>query len=203
MRNFAIVLGCFAWVLSCFVAVSDYRAGEQRHAAELRLKNATASAATATAFAGQDSAHLQQRLKRDQAVVDSDNLALQKTQNRGAGDAQDRQTLAADRAALQADQLMQYTFENFARNDPDPKVVAAENRVDVDRRLLADAVATRNRNRTLAHALLALWALVAGAAFLAFRAHSGEEFSTPDTELEPEEDLDGDEDLVEAEDVKR
>ena len=197
MRNFAIFLGCLAWVLSCFDAVSAYRAGEQQHAAEIRLRHATANAASAEAFAGQDSAHLQQRLKQDQAAVDSDKLALQRTQTQGAGDAQDRQSLAADQAALQADLLMQYTVENFARTDPDPRTVAAQNRVDMDRRLLADAIATKARDHTLAHALIAFWVLVAGAAFLAFRDARGANVGQDqDGELDG-----GEDDFAEAEDA--
>ena len=187
-------------MLSCFDAVSTYRAGEQQHAAEVRLRNDTGQAAGAEAFAGQDSAHLRQRLKLDQAAVDNDRLVLQRTQTQGAGDAQDRQTLAADQAALQADQLMQYTVENFARTDPDPRVVAAANRVDMDRHLLADAIATRARDRTLAHALIAFWVLVAGAAFLVFRkARGGDAVRNDEEEIHPEEELDGEGDLVKTE----
>ncbi len=136
----------------------------------MRLKDTTATLSSARAYAGQDNAHLNERLKRDQDAVDKDQLVLDRDAKQGLGDAQDKQTLVADRAALQADRMMQYTVENFSHTDPDPQVVTALNRVDLDRRLLADTVATKKRDLELSHVLIALWALVAGMALIAFRA---------------------------------
>ena len=186
MRNFAIVLGCLAWILSCYDAVSYFRAGEQEHLVTARLQTATGAAASTESTANQDTAHIQQRLRRDEQAVAEDGRALDRAQKSGVGEAQAKQTLAADQAALQADRMMQYTVENFARADPDPRVVAAENRVDTDERLLAEIAATKRRDHTLAHFLIALWALAAGTAFLAFRRVHGEALSedTDDGESE-------------------
>lgn len=174
MRTFAIALGCLAWVLSCFDAVSYYRAGIEQQALEARLKTATTHAASAEASAGQDSAALSVRLTRDQAAIDTDQLAIARDGKLNLGDARDKQVLAADQAALQADRMMQYTVESFARTDPNPQVVAAENKVDLNKKRLADTVATRARDLSLSHVLLALWTLVVGTALIAFRRGSGE-----------------------------
>lgn len=197
MRTFAIALGCLAWVLSCFDAVSYYRAGTQQQDVEARLRATTANAAAATASAGQDGAHLSARLMGDQAAVDADLAALKRDQKQNLSDAQDRQTLAADQAALQADRMMQYTVENFARTDPNPQVVEARNRVDRDRQLLVEVMATRKRDLKLSHALIALWALVSGTALLAFRGRGADAFAEEaqedevEGELAPAEDADG------------
>lgn len=199
VRSFAIFLGCLAWVLSCFDAVSYYRAGVQQKSMEARLKVATTRAASAEAFAGQDSAKLSVRLLQDQAAIESDEIALGRDQKGKLSDAQDRQTLAADQAALQADRMMQYTVEAFAQTDPNPQVVAAVNKVDLDRRLLGEAFVTRKRDLKLSHALIALWVLVAGTALLAFRRGRGEE---PGEEAPEEEQADLESELAATEDTQ-
>ncbi len=169
MRNFAIVLGCLAWVLSCFDAVSYYHAAEQQHVVQTRLEKATAEAASTQAFAGQDGERLRERLRQDQAAVDNDQRALGKAHRAGPEDAQDRQALAADQAAVAADRMMQYTVENFTRAEPNPQVTAATDKVQTDRRLLAETVITKARDRRLTHVLLAFWVVVGGTALLAWR----------------------------------
>lgn len=196
MRTFAIALGCLAWVLSCFDAVSYYRAGTQQTTLQTRLKAASSHAASAEASAGQDGAQLSVRIVQDQAAIDNDQRALERDAKLQLGDAHDRQTLAADQAALQADRMMQYTLENFSRTDPNPQVVAAENRVDLDRKLLAETVATRKRDLKLSHALIAFWALVAGAGLIAFRGIREKQSAE---EVEDEEPLDAESEGIAAE----
>ena len=192
VRSFAIALGCLAWMLSCFDAVSYYRAGARQRAIEVRLRNATAGAASVEAYAGRDSAHVSERLKRDGDAVARDRMALDRDGAQKLGDAQDKQALAADEAALAADRMMQYTVENFARTDPNPQVEAAVSEVDADRRMLADTVVTRARDVKLSHALIALWTLIVGTALLAFRRKpedspekSEEEENSDESEDEP------------------
>lgn len=187
VRSFAIALGCLAWMLSCFDAVSYYRAGTRQRTIEVRLRNATADAVSVEAYAGRDSAHVNERLKRDGDAIARDRIALDRDGTQKLGDAQDKQALAADEAALAADRMMQYTVENFARTDPNPRVEAAVSEVDVDRRMLADTVVTRARDVKLSHALIALWTLVAGTALLAFRR----KLEDPPEQTEEEEDSDG------------
>ncbi len=144
---------------------------------------------------------MQERVTAGQAAVASDQLALAKAQASGAGEAQARQILAADQAALQADRMMQYTVEDFARADPNPAVTAAENKVDGNRRLIAEAVATRARDKNLAHGLMALWVLVAGTAVLAWRGRGADENANgEDEDNEDDEDDEGD---SEAEDDEK
>ena len=196
VRTFTIVLGCIAWVLSCFVAVSYFEADHQQQVLGKHLQSATAAAASVEAVAGRDGDRLKQRVERDQEAVTRDQLSLQKTGKLGAADAQGRQVLTADQAALQADRMMQYTLENFARSEPDPEVTGAIRKVDLNERQLADAVSTKERDRTLAHFLIALWAIAGGTAFLAFRGVRPGELAAKtghDDELEVESDLAGDE----------
>ena len=169
-------------MLSCFVAVSYYRAGLQQQALEVWLKTATTRAASAEAYAGQDSARLSVRMTQDQAAIDNDQRALGRDQKLSLSDARDRQTLAADQAALQADRMMQYTVESFAQTDPNPQVVAAENKLDQDQKLLTETLATRQRDLKLSHVLIALWALVGGTALIAFRRSPREDLAGETTE---------------------
>lgn len=187
-----MLLVCLAWVLSCFDAVSYFHAGEQQHLAEHRLQGATAAATSTGLLAGEDAEHVRERLERDQVAVAGDQLAVARAEHAGLDDGQEKQTLAADQAALQADRMMQYTVENFARQEPNPEVVAAADRVDVDRRLLAQLGVTRTRDRELSHFLIALWVLAAGTALLAFRGIRGKELAAEtreDDEGEVENDL--------------
>lgn len=199
VRSFAIALGCLAWVLSCFDAVSYYRAGIQQGTLETRLKTATSRAASAEAYAGQDSARLSIRMVQDQAAITNDQLALERDRKLNLGDARDKQTLAADQAALQADRMMQYTVESFAKTDPNPEAVAAENKVDLDQKLLVETVATRQRDLKLSHGLIALWAIVAGTALIAFRRKSGDAL---DEELAEKDHADAERELAGLKDTK-
>ncbi len=161
-------------MLSCFDAVSYYRAGAQQFRLAARLKHATDDAVSLQAYAGRDSTRVSERVKRDGDAIAMDHMALERDEAQKLGDAQDKRALAADEAALAADRMMQYTVENFARADPNPQVEAAVSEVDVDRRRLADTVQTRARDVKLAHGLIALWTLVAGTALLAFRRKATE-----------------------------
>ena len=187
-------------MLSCFDAVSYYRAGIQQGTLEARLKTASTSASSAEAYAGQDTAHLSVRTLQDQAAIDSDQAALSRDQKMKLSDARDNQTLAADQAALQADRMMQYTVENFAKTDPNPQLAAAENKVDLQRKLLAETFATRERDLKLSHGVIGLWVFVAGTALLTFRRRSDESFDGESGEEDP---ADVESELAIAEDSER
>ena len=178
--------------------MSYYSAGIEQKTLDIRLKTATTRAASAEAYAGQDSAQLSVRMLQDQAAIDNDQLALQRDQKLSLSDARDRQTLAANQAALQADRMMQYTVESFARTDPNPQVVIAENKLDLDQKLQAETVVTRERDLKLSHVLVALWALVAGTTLIAFRRRPEER---PADEAQEEDKADVESELAAPEDT--
>lgn len=173
MRTSVLILAVLAWVLSCFDAVSYVRAGENESFAQAAQARTTTLLVARESAAISDNSPTQQNLEKDQLAIRADELALQDARKAHRDTEAQQQALAADQAKLQADRIVSYDAQEEARSNADPQIAAARENVDLYQKTAADWRATRERDVTLAHGLIGLWAVVIALGFWTARRRTG------------------------------
>lgn len=165
MRSALLVLLLFAWVFSCFDAVSYVRARENEQIAQTGVAKATDALATRETAAESDNDLVQQKLEKEQIAIQTDQAMLQAAKRTGKNAAREQQLLTADQTKLQADRIVEGNTQDYTRANPDPQVAAARENVEIYQKQEAVWHATRERDITLSHGLAALWLAIIGLGF--------------------------------------
>ncbi len=173
MRRFLLFLALVAWVVSCFDAVSYFRARDNE-----RMSQSNATKASDALIARENSTAtnndiVRQKIEKDQIAVQTDEQMLASAQKRHKDSFREEQLLATDRARLDADRIVDYSSQDYARANPDPQVAATRESLDIYRQSVAVSQATEARDITLTRGLVGLWFVILVLGFFTAKARPG------------------------------
>lgn len=167
MKSLVLFLAMSAWVLSCFDAVSYFRARDNERISEAGLAKASSALLARENAAENSSDSLRQKIEKDQAAVDADEQGLALAQKGHKNSSGEQQVLATDKAGLDADRIVGYDSQDYLRANPDPEVTAAKESLDTYRKSVAGSQANEARDTTLTRGLVVLWLVVMVLGFFA------------------------------------